>query len=174
MGFTDIISTVFDIGATAFSIGQELNKASNLAESFELTEQAIQSKEAARREESRLEKLKLARQRRGVAREARLARGQALQAGASSGASVLSAGVAGGVGGAESVAAASQAFLSQNEAGVQTVSDFLGQAAGFESASARAKAKAARAGELSQVAQQTAGGAGDIVDLGIDLFKTLF
>lgn len=138
-----LLSLGLGLAGTAFDLFSKRKAEGTKEQAFEATEQAIQQREAARRTQARLEQLKLARQRRGVAREARAARGQALQAGATSGAALDTSAIAGGIGGAESVEAASQAFLSQSAAGAQEISDFLGKASEFETEAARLTSKAA-------------------------------
>ncbi len=153
------------VGSAIFNFFQQ-KKAKNAREqAFILTELALQKKEEARKVQSRLERLKLARQRRAVAREARQKRGQALQAGATSGASISSAAVAGGIGGAESVAAASESFLAESGIRTQEISDFLGEAAIFESQAARKGATATGASQLGTSVQTAGAAAGEAISI---------
>jgi len=121
----------------AVSAALTISSSSKRKKAAERQESALVHRLNARRERLRLEKLKLQRQRRGVAREARLARGASLQAGASSGASIQSSGIAGGIGGAESVAAASQRFLGQVEKGTEKINFEEEQASQFDLSAAQ-------------------------------------
>ncbi len=144
------------VASTAFNFWQSRKKASKEEEAAKLARQAIGKEEDARKVQSRVEQLKLARQRRAVAREARLSRGAALQAGGSSGASISSAGIAGGIGGAESTEGASQAFLAESGIRAKEISGLLGEAAQLRTGATQLASDASAAGQLGQ-AVQTAG-----------------
>jgi len=121
----------------AVSVASQLFGSSKRKKAAKRQAAAARHRSVARREQLRLEKLKLQRQRRGISREARLARGAALQAGASSGASIQSSGIAGGIGGAESVAAASLGFLGEAEKGADVIAFNEEQAANFDLSAAQ-------------------------------------
>ena len=152
------------VGSTAFSFLSSRKKASQQEEAAKLARQAIGKEEDARKVQSRVEQLKLARQRRAVAREARQARGQALQAGGNSGASISSAGIAGGIGGSESSSAASESFLGESGIRAKETSDFLAEAANLRTGATQKSADAIAAGALGQAVGEAGTALGGALD----------
>ncbi len=130
------------VATTVFDFFSKKKASDKRVEANEFAAAAVGKREAARRVQARVEALKLARQKRAVSREARAARGQALQAGGNSGASVSSSGIAGGIGGVESSAAASQSFLAESGIRATEISGFLGQAAELQSEATKLGASA--------------------------------
>lgn len=140
---------------TGMAIDALTDQAKQLERGAAFRVRAVELQSASREKEQRIQQLELARARRSVAREARLARGEATQAGANAGA-LQSSAVQGGRGGAESVATANQAFFNQTSSAAQKASDFLNEAAEAQGSAILADAKAAAAGTRAQVYGQLA------------------